>query len=48
MEHFYSTYKKLQNKEVVVNGFKGKKEAEKCFTLGIALYKEKFGKNKKN
>lgn len=44
IEHFYSTYKKLQNKEVEVTGFKGKKEAEECFILGQKLYKEKFAK----
>src|SRR3989344_7061751 len=38
MEHFYSTYKKLQDKEVIVNGFKGRSEAEKAFEEGIRLY----------
>ena len=42
IEHFYSTYKKLQNKTVEVTGFKGKKEAEECFTEGLRLYKEKY------
>lgn len=42
IEHFYSTYKKLQNKEVSVNGFKGKEEAEKAFERGCELYKQKF------
>ncbi len=44
IEHFYSTYKKLQNKEVKVNGFKGKSDAEKAFDRGIKMYKEKFSK----
>lgn len=44
MEHFYSTYKKLQNKVVEIKGFKGKKEAEECFLEGVRLYKEKFSK----
>ncbi|OHA88209.1 MAG: inorganic pyrophosphatase [Candidatus Zambryskibacteria bacterium RIFCSPHIGHO2_01_FULL_43_27] len=44
IEHFYSTYKKLQDKEVSVTGFKGAKEAKECFNQGIALYKEKFSK----
>ena len=44
IEHFYSTYKKLQNKTVEVNGFKGKVEAEQAFTRGIKLYKDKFSK----
>lgn len=44
IEHFYSTYKKLQNKEVEVKGFKGAKEAQEAFEEGLQLYKEKFGK----
>lgn len=44
IEHFYSTYKKLQKKEVVINDFKGKKEAQEAFARGIQLYKD----NKKN
>ena len=44
MEHFYSTYKKLQNKVVEVVGFKGKVDAEKAFKEGIALYKKKYPK----
>ncbi|MEK7642750.1 MAG: inorganic diphosphatase [Patescibacteria group bacterium] len=44
MEHFYSTYKKLQNKEVQVNGFEGKSEAEKAFEEGLRIYKNKFNK----
>lgn len=42
IEHFYSTYKKLQNKEVVINGFKNKQDAESAFEEGLKLYKEKF------
>jgi len=44
MEHFYSTYKKLQNKEVEVKGFKGKKEAEEAFEEGLKIYSDKFKK----
>ncbi len=44
IEHFFSTYKKLQNKDVLIAGFKGRKEAEKCFIEGQKLYKEKYGK----
>lgn len=47
IEHFYSTYKKLQNKVVEVKGFKGKKEAMEAFEKGVATYKTKFGKAKK-
>lgn len=44
MEHFYSTYKKVQGKVVSVKGFKGRKEAEESFFRGVKLYKEKFSK----
>ncbi|OGG78142.1 hypothetical protein A3A36_02185 [Candidatus Kaiserbacteria bacterium RIFCSPLOWO2_01_FULL_52_12b] len=38
IEHFYSTYKKLQNKEVVVKGFEGKAAAEAAFEKGREAY----------
>lgn len=38
IEHFYATYKKLQNKEVSVAGFKGRAEAEAAFENGRAKY----------
>lgn len=44
MEHFYSTYKKLQNKEVSVTGFKGAAEAKAAFDEGVKIYKEKYSK----
>ena len=44
IEHFYSTYKKLQNEEVVIKDFKDKKEAIKMFNEAVELYK---AKNKK-
>lgn len=40
IEHFYSTYKKLQNKEVIVKDFAGKAKAKEVFTLGHKMYKE--------
>ncbi len=40
IEHFYSTYKKLQNKVVEVTGFKAQKEAVEAFERGQKLYKE--------
>jgi inorganic pyrophosphatase len=40
IEHFYSTYKKLQKKEVIVKDFQGKKAAEAAFTRGIKMYQE--------
>lgn len=38
IEHFYSTYKKLQKKEVVVKDFKGKIEAVAAFHEAKELY----------
>lgn len=42
IEHFYSTYKKLQNKVVEVQGFKDKVAAENAFKEGCKLYQAKF------
>ncbi len=44
MEHFYSTYKQIQKKEVKVEGFHGKDKAVEAFLRGIELYKQKFNK----
>ncbi len=44
IEHFFSTYKKIQNKEVVINGFKGRVDAGTAFARAIELYTAKFGK----
>lgn len=40
IEHFYTTYKQLQNKEVTVSGFDGKAEAEAAFEKGRKLYND--------
>jgi len=45
MEHFYSTYKKIQKKEVKVTGFEDKKAAEDAIKRSLELYKEKFKNN---
>lgn len=42
MKHFYSTYKNLQNKEVVVNGFKGRAEAAEALVRARGMYRTKF------
>ncbi len=42
IEHFFLTYKKLQNKEVEINGTDGRKVAEDAFEEGLKLYREKF------
>jgi inorganic pyrophosphatase len=44
IEHFYSSYKKLQNKEVKVLGFEDKESAKKAFERGVELYKQKYAK----
>ncbi len=40
IEHFYSTYKKLQNKEVEVKGFEGCAAAEAAFERARKMYDE--------
>jgi len=40
MEHFFATYKNLQNKEVEIKGFKGAKEAGEAFDRSITLYND--------
>ena len=44
IEHFFTTYKKLQNKIVEITGFKGKAEAEAAFEEGKQIYNTKFNK----
>ena len=44
IEHFYSTYKKLQNKVVEVNGFGDAAAAKAAVSEGLKLYNEKFAK----
>lgn len=46
IEHFFSTYKKIQKKEVKVSGFKGRAAAEKAIERSIKLYKDKFSDKK--
>ncbi|OGG40288.1 hypothetical protein A2118_02290 [Candidatus Kaiserbacteria bacterium GWA2_50_9] len=41
IEHFYATYKKLQNKEVQVTGFEDKASAEAAFEKGRKMYNDK-------
>lgn len=38
-EHFFTTYKKIQNKEVVINGIHGATAAKECIIEAQALYK---------
>lgn len=44
IEHFFSTYKKIQNKVVEVKGFRDAAGAKGDFVKGIELYNKKFAK----
>lgn len=41
IQHFFETYKGLQAKEVVINGFGDRKEAEGAFERACQMYQEK-------
>lgn len=41
IEHFFATYKKIQNKTVEINGFEGADEAKRAVVRSLSLYKEK-------
>ncbi len=45
IQHFFSTYKKLQNKEVQVGDIEGKDVAMKAFEESLEIYRAKYGKN---
>ena len=47
-QHFFETYKALKGKknEVVVNGYKGKKDALAAVKRSIKLYEKEFGKKR--
>ncbi len=40
MEHFYKTYKKLEDKEVEIKGFYGAKEAKEAFAKALESFKK--------
>lgn len=40
IEHFYSTYKKIQKKEVIVKDFGDKNKAKSVFEQGVEMYKK--------
>ena len=44
IEHFYQTYKKIQNKNVETNGFDNAQKAREAFDLSLENYKNKFNK----
>ncbi len=43
IEHFFSTYKKVQHKEVEVSGIEDAAAARAAFAEGVELYTKKFG-----
>jgi len=42
IEHFFSTYKKVQNKDVQTNGFENAAAAKAAFARSRTLYNDKF------
>jgi len=44
IKHFFETYKQIENKEVKINGIKGRKEAKEAVQKSVELYKSKFNK----
>ncbi len=44
IEHFFKTYKQIQNKDVQVGGFEDKAAAQKAILHSQDLYREKFQK----
>ena len=44
IEHFFATYKQLQNKTVELSGWKDAQEARGAFERAQKLYKEKFSR----
>lgn len=43
-EHFFTTYKKLKNKEVSINGIEGAEAAKAVIAEGMELYKKEHNK----
>jgi inorganic pyrophosphatase len=42
IEHFFATYKKIQNKEVIINGFSDAAAAKEAIVHSQKLYAQKF------
>ncbi len=40
MAHFFTTYKQLQKKEVIISGFDGKDKAAAAFDRSVKMYKD--------
>lgn len=43
IKHFFETYKSIEDKKVVVDGFEGKDKAFEAINKSIKLYAEKYG-----
>ncbi len=44
IQHFFETYKTIENKKVEISGFEGKEAAKKAVLKSVKLYQEKFRK----
>lgn len=43
-QHFFETYKSIENKEVSIGGFEGREKAMEAVKKSVELYREKFAK----
>ncbi|MFA6973665.1 MAG: inorganic diphosphatase [Parcubacteria group bacterium] len=43
-QHFFETYKAIENKEVTIDGFEGREKAMEAVNKSVELYKKKFNK----
>jgi inorganic pyrophosphatase len=43
-QHFFETYKSIENKEVKITGIEGREAAMEAVKKSVELYKEKYGK----
>jgi inorganic pyrophosphatase len=44
MQHFFETYKTIEDKVVTIGGFEGKEKAMEAVVKSIGLYEDKFNK----
>jgi inorganic pyrophosphatase len=44
IQHFFETYKTIENKKVEISGFEGKEAAKAAVEKSVKLYQDKFGK----
>jgi len=45
IQHFFETYKSIEDKEVKVSGVDGREKALEVINRGLEMYNEKYGKN---